>query len=69
MAETTSGRAIIIAAVLVSFSILGASFFIGSSLERTPTELARLHGHGEAAELLERPSSKRPSRRRSSSGK
>ena len=36
---------------------------------RTPTELARLHGHDEAAELLERPSSKRPSRRRSSSGK
>ena len=42
---------------------------IGFANYQGPTELARLHGHDEAAELLERPSSKRPSRRRSSSGK
>ena len=51
MAETTSGRAIIIAAVLVSFSILGASFFIGSSLERTTTELAAVTDALEELEL------------------
>ena len=50
MAENSSGRPIIIAAVLVSFSILGASFFIGSSLERTTTELAAVT---EALEELE----------------
>lgn len=51
MAENTSGRAIIIAAVLVSFSILGASFFIGSSLERTTTELAAVTDALEDLEL------------------
>lgn len=51
MAESTSGRAIIIAAVLVSFSILGASFFIGSSLERTTAELAAVTDALEELEL------------------
>ncbi len=51
MAENSSGRAIIIAAVLVSFSILGASFFIGSSLERTTTELAAVTDALEELEL------------------
>ncbi|MCR9093927.1 MAG: DsbA family protein [bacterium] len=64
MAENSSGRPIIIAAVLVSFSILGASFFIGSSLERTTAELAAVT---EALEELElagggAPPSRPPSR-------
>ena len=32
MSENTSGRAIIVAAVLVSFSIIGASFFVADAL-------------------------------------
>lgn len=39
MAENSSGRATIIAAVLVSFSIIGGSFFVADSLERTTAEL------------------------------
>ena len=39
MAEGTSGRAIIIAAVLVSFSIIGGSFFIADSLDRTTEQI------------------------------
>jgi protein-disulfide isomerase len=43
----SNGRAIIIAAVLVSLAVIGGSFFIGSSLERTTAQLA------EATEALE----------------
>ena len=39
MAENTSGRAIIIAAVLISFSIIGASFFVANSLDRTTAQI------------------------------
>ena len=56
MAENSSGRPIIIAAVLVSFSILGASFFIGSSLERTTSELAAVTDALEELELAAAPS-------------
>ena len=50
MAENSSGRPIIIAAVLVSFSILGASFFIGDALKETTAELGLVT---EALEELE----------------
>ncbi|MGB0618833.1 MAG: DsbA family protein [Myxococcota bacterium] len=56
MAENSSGRPIIIAAVLVSFAILGASFFIGSSLERTTSELAAVTDALEELELAAAPS-------------
>lgn len=39
MAESTSGRAIIIAAVLVSFSIIGGSFFVANSLDRATGQI------------------------------
>jgi protein-disulfide isomerase len=39
VAEGTSGRAIIIAAVLVSFSIIGGSFFVANSLDRTTEQI------------------------------
>ena len=39
MSENSSGRATIIAAVLVSFSIIGGSFFIADSLDRTTDQL------------------------------
>jgi protein-disulfide isomerase len=39
VAEGTSGRAIIIAAVLVSFSIIGGSFFVADSLDRTTEQI------------------------------
>ncbi|MBJ18595.1 MAG: thioredoxin domain-containing protein [bacterium] len=41
MAERTGGRAIIIAAVLVSFSIIGGSFFVADSLDRTTEQIGR----------------------------
>jgi protein-disulfide isomerase len=63
VAGEANGRAIIIAAVLVSFSIIGGSFFIGSSLERTTAQLAAAT---EALEDLEiagaAPPGARPSR-------
>lgn len=39
MSENTSGRAIIIAAVLVSFSIIGGSFFVADALNQTTAQL------------------------------
>ncbi|MEM9176542.1 MAG: DsbA family protein [Myxococcota bacterium] len=60
MAENSSGRPIIIAAVLVSFSILGASFFIGSSLERTTSELAAVTEALGELELAGGPAPVRP---------
>ncbi len=39
MAEQSNGRAIIIAAVLVSLSIVGASFFVADSLDRATDQL------------------------------
>jgi thiol-disulfide isomerase/thioredoxin len=39
VSENSSGRATIIAAVLVSFSIIGGSFFIADSLDRTTDQL------------------------------
>jgi protein-disulfide isomerase len=48
-----NGRAIIIAAVLVSFSIIGSSFFIGHSLEGTTAQLAATTAALEALEIAE----------------
>lgn len=42
MAENSSGRATIIAAILVSFSIIGGSFFISDSLVDVHVELERV---------------------------
>jgi protein-disulfide isomerase len=39
VAENPSGRAIIVAAVLVSFSIIGGSFFVANSLDRTTDQI------------------------------
>ncbi len=39
MSESTSGRPIIIAAVLVSFAIIAGSFFVASSLDRTTKQI------------------------------
>lgn len=39
MAEHSSGRAVIIAAVLVSLSIIGGSFFVADSLDRATDQL------------------------------
>ena len=39
MANSTNGRAIIIAAVLVSFSVIGGSFFVANSLDRTTHQI------------------------------
>ncbi len=39
MAENGSGRPILIAALLVSFSIIGGSFFIANSLDRTTAQI------------------------------
>jgi len=39
VADSTNGRAIIIAAVLVSFSIIGGSFFVANSLDRTTGQI------------------------------
>lgn len=51
MAENSSGRSTIIAAVLVSFSILAASFFIGDALKETTAELALVTAALEEVEL------------------
>ena len=40
MAENSSGRTTLIAALLISFSIIGASFFVASSLDRATAQLA-----------------------------
>ena len=42
MSDQSNGRAIIIASVLVSFAIIGASFFVASSLDRATVELSGL---------------------------
>ncbi|MFP6655780.1 MAG: thioredoxin domain-containing protein [Myxococcota bacterium] len=39
MAENSSGRSTLIAALLISFSIIGASFFVANSLDRTTAQL------------------------------
>jgi len=39
MAENSSGRPILIAALLISFSIIGASFFVASSLDRATAQM------------------------------
>ena len=41
MSESSNGRAIIIAAVLVSLSVIGGSFFVADSLERVTAQLER----------------------------
>ncbi len=62
MSAESSGRAIIIAAVLVSLSVIGGSFFIGSSLERTTAQLALTTEALEDLEIAGGPSPSRPSR-------
>ena len=47
MAENSDGRPTIIAALLISFSIIGASFFVATSLDRATTQME------VATELLE----------------
>lgn len=47
MAENSNGRATLIAALLISFSIIGASFFVASSLDRATAQIE------VATELLE----------------
>jgi protein-disulfide isomerase len=39
MSENSSGRATLIAALLISFSIIGASFFVASSLDRATAQI------------------------------
>jgi len=60
----SNGRAVIIAAVLVSFAIIGGSFFIGSSLERTTAQLAEATAALEALPVAAagEPGPARPSR-------
>ena len=41
MAESWSGRSVIIAAVLVSFSVIGGSFFVANSLDRATAEIEK----------------------------
>lgn len=41
MSDSSNGRAIIIAAVLVSLSVLGGSFFVADSLERATAQIER----------------------------
>ncbi len=42
MSDQSNGRAVIIAAVLVSFAIIGASFFVANSLDRATSEISGL---------------------------
>lgn len=51
MSESGIGRSVIIAAVLVSLSIIGGSFFISDSLERTTSQLERVTEALEEVEL------------------
>jgi len=61
--ESTSGRAIIIAAVLVSFSVIGGSFFVASSLDRTTDQIELATAALEELELAAAPAGAgRPSR-------
>ena len=63
MAEGTNGRATIIAAVLVSLSIIGGSFFVADSLERTTAQLEEVVQAVGELELAGAPSApSRPSR-------
>jgi protein-disulfide isomerase len=63
VAESMSGRAIIIAAVLVSFSIIGGSFFIANSLDRTTGQIELATTALEDLELAAAPAgAARPSR-------
>ena len=63
MAEQSNGRAIIIAAVLVSLSIIGGSFFIGDSLERTTAQLEAATDAISDLELAAAPTAPSPPRR------
>ncbi len=63
VAESTSGRAIIIAALLVSFSIIGGSFFVADSLDRTTDQIELAAAALEDLELAAAPAgAARPSR-------
>lgn len=63
VAESANGRAIIIAAVLISFSIVGGSFFVASSLDRTTRQIEVATTALEDLELAEAPAAAaRPSR-------
>ena len=62
MAENSSGRAIIIAAILVSFSIIGGSFFVASGLEGTRGELEAMTEALGELELAGGAAPARPSR-------
>lgn len=63
MSENSSGRPTIIAAVLISFSIIGGSFFVADSLERTTDELAKVTDALGELEIAAAPAApSRPSR-------
>lgn len=63
MADSTNGRAIIIAAVLISFSIVGGSFFVANSLDRTTRQIEMATSALEDLELAAAPApGGRPSR-------
>ena len=62
MAAESNGRAIIIAAVLVSLSVIGGSLAISMALETTTAQLAEATAAIEELELAAAPSPSRPSR-------
>jgi len=63
VADSTNGRAIIIASVLISFSIVGGSFFVANSLDRTTRQIEMATSALEELELAAAPApSGRPSR-------
>ena len=62
VAENSNGRAIIIAAILVSFSIIGGSFFVASGLEGTRGELEAMTEALGELELAGGAAPSRPSR-------
>lgn len=62
MAENSSGRAIIIAAILVSFSIIGGSFFVADGLAGTRAELEAMTEALGELELAGGAAPARPSR-------
>lgn len=62
MAAESNGRAILIAAVLVSLSVIGGALAISMALETTTAQLADATAAIESLELAAAPSPSRPSR-------
>ena len=55
VSEYSSGRSLIVAAVLVSLSVIGGSFFVASSLDRATAELVKVTGALEELPLAVAP--------------